>query len=228
MGEKSAVIYMYLLKNGASSIAEISKNTKVKRTTVYEQLDAILRDDYAHQVPRGKRVYYVAEEPKNVLRNYEKKKNSFLQNLEEFNKIYDEVSSKPEVRFYSGQKDIKKPYEEILDSKSPIYGFLSDKFFDNQGRSFFNQVLKKIREKDSKLFDLVENSPAGKRIVKESGYDSFYQAKLLPPEINIKNDMLITKDKVLMVSFENSISVLINSSDMAEFLRSVHKHLWKN
>ena len=68
LSEKEAEIYLTLLSMGSATIDGLSKETKIKRSTVYVQLKALVKKGLIGSRKEGKTVQFVAESPHNLKR----------------------------------------------------------------------------------------------------------------------------------------------------------------
>ena len=74
---KEAKIYLSLLKAGPSLIQEIADLTKIKRTTLYGILKAMVKKGWISISITGKRKKYQAEEPAKILAYLKQKQTDF-------------------------------------------------------------------------------------------------------------------------------------------------------
>ena len=66
---KEAQVYIELLKLREASVAQLSKNTAIKRTSVYYCLDALMKKEIVGQIDKNGKKFYFCEDPKRSLGN---------------------------------------------------------------------------------------------------------------------------------------------------------------
>ena len=71
LSEKAATIYIALLNNRRMTIAQLARESGVKRATCYEYIDALLAKGFLLRQPVGKRIYYSAVNPHKILAELE-------------------------------------------------------------------------------------------------------------------------------------------------------------
>ncbi len=60
---KAAVLYLSLLGTTRLGVAELARDSGIKRATCYEHLEQLLQKGFVTRVPIGKRTYYSAVSP---------------------------------------------------------------------------------------------------------------------------------------------------------------------
>lgn len=228
LSKTESTVYFYILKTGVSSTADVSSGTGIKRSTVVDNIDNLLKKNFLSQTIKGRRKLYLAESPKKVLKSYEENKKSFEGNIEELLMMFNLSTDKPHIEFYLGDKSYE-PFMKISESNSPLHGFVSpDKLFSNTRKSDNKKFLNNIQERGNVLKDIVPNTEAGEGFVSDVKLESVSsrKAKLAPENLDIPVTMLISGDKVAVMSFDNLMGILIKNKEVADFLISIHKYFW--
>ena len=228
---KEALIYLTLIKEGQSSTTMLSSSTKIKRTTIYQHIQSLLEKGFILRRIKGKRTFYTAENPKKMTAIIEKRKQDFINTLPLLTNYYNESYHKPKVELYEGKEEVRKLFLDISDSVAPINAFFSvDKFFKIFNKKQGEKFIKNIKINENTIKDLITTTRKGQEYVSDIKKERarYHKAKLLPKDFNISVDILISGNKVAMVSFDYLMGVLIENKEIADFHNSIHKFLWKN
>ena len=229
--EKESAIYFALLHSGKASPSDLAKATHIRRTTLYQHLETLLSRGFISKTLKGKRILYVPENPKKILDAFEKSKALFAQSAPQIEALYKNARKEPSLRFYEGEKGIVQIFEEISASLVPIDAFFSpEKFFAAVSREDTNNFLRAIEKNQNVLRDLVERDAGSETFMRDvrKNKHAFHKVKLLPKDFSVSVDVLVTGDKVAMISFDNMIGLIVDNAEIAKFHRSTHNFFWKN
>lgn len=229
--EKESRIYMSLLRFGSLSLSDVAKKANVQRTTVYQHLNTLLKKGFVSKILKGKRILYIPENPNKILQEVEHGKKLFTERADEFENLYKSVRHRPSTRLYEGVEGIKTALLEVSSSFLPIEAFFSpEKFFKSVPNDVTKIFLKQIQNKQNVLKDLVEADSVAEdfvlRVKKEQ--NSFHKVKLLPKGFSVSVDVLVTGDKVAIISFDHMTAFVIENPEIALFHRSVHRFFWNS
>lgn len=231
LSNKEALIYKALLLNGKMTISDISRESQVKRATVYQYINSLLLKDFINRMPIGKRMYYLAVNPKSILDNFDKKKKVLEQGIEEMSQLFNESTHKPKVSFYEGKREIRKIYDEIFQSVGDVYSIFPPKsFFSNFSEQEYSEFDLLIKEHSFKSKDLILQQDGIKKVLsirKDNGSKN-QQTKILPENFKSNVDIVICNNKVALISLVNLSAIVIENEDIAEFFRNTHEFFWKN
>jgi HTH-type transcriptional regulator, sugar sensing transcriptional regulator len=229
--EKASRIYLALLQSGALSLSDIAKKTGIQRTTIYQHVNNLLKRGFVSKSIKGKRLLYAPEAPSRILIEAEKGKKLFQDSAADLEALYKAARHRPSTRLYEGAEGINAALLEIGASFAPIDAFFSpEKFFKAVRRSDSNAFLKLIQEHGNVLRDLVEHDAIAEEFVKEvtKDHNSFHKVKLLPKGFTVSVDVLVTGDKVTIISFDHMTAFIVENPEIALFHRSVHKFFWSS
>jgi sugar-specific transcriptional regulator TrmB len=145
-----AKVYLALIRlAGFSKASEISKETGLPRTFIYEILKSLLFKGIATYVIKAGVKYYEAAEPdrlKAILKEKEQKLSSILPALKELKPI---IREKPNTELYEGKEGLKTILEDILKMKpgSVCCSYSSYKIFEVLRFFFPNFIRRRIKGK---------------------------------------------------------------------------------
>jgi len=177
----------------------------------------------------------MANDPKKILsyiekekRNLESKKENVEKFLPELETLYAKSFHKPQVTFYEGKEKLLEAYREMVSTNQDVYTLFSlDHFFTVFSKKENHKLLTLLQASGVKLFDLIERPEVetDQKWMKE--YDSFVKRKVLPKELRFESDLLVTGDRLMLVSFENLVAVIITDRAIADMQRQFLKFIWK-
>lgn len=144
LSEKEATVYLELLRSDVMSGIELSRETGIKKATVYVIIEQLIKRGLVKEVKVGKRIHFHAETPDKFREMYEKERIEIETKLENVNNIISElkaidrrVGERPVVKHYEGRQamldDIKHltsedGYSEKMDYAVYSYDLMSDIF----------------------------------------------------------------------------------------------------
>ena len=189
--EKEIIIYLVILSIGKGNISSIAKKAEIKRTSIYQHIEELLKKDFIYKTITKKRVYYSANNPKKIIsylekekRNLEYKKNDIETILPELKNIYSKSFKKPNIIFLEGKSGILEAYNEITNTWKDIYQIFSPKsFFKLFSFEENHELLMKLKNRDVKLYNFIEKSDKTKERLKKKEYNKFVKNKLLPNDL---------------------------------------------
>jgi len=229
LNSNEAKSFLAILEIGPASISDIAKRAKVKRPTAYYLIEELIKKGFVLKVPSGKRVFYQAIPPKNILNLLEKKKQNISKILPDLEALFYAKPSQPKVRFFEGKEGLKNIYEEMLNTSKKVYTIFSfddflTVFTEKENEDFFNI----IRNAGGMLYDLIKPTPLAKKSVKEEIYrKGITKVKFLPADFKVSIDQLVSGNKVAMISFKSLAGVIIEDQNIADSQKELIKYLWQ-
>ncbi|MEI6649900.1 MAG: helix-turn-helix domain-containing protein [Candidatus Moraniibacteriota bacterium] len=235
LSEKAITVYLAILAIGKGNVSAIARKSGLKRTSLYQYLDELLQRDFLYQTVKGKRVEYAAASPKKLLSSFEKEKRELDRKrasveavIPELEALYSKSFRKPQVTFYEGKERILEAYREMVDTNQDVYTMFSlDHFFTVFTKEENHELLIQLKASGVTLYDLIERPEVetDRRWMKK--YESFVKQKVLPEELRFESDLLVTGDRLFLVSFENLVAVIITDHAIADIQRQFLKYIWK-
>jgi len=226
--KNQANLYLAALKLGKATVSDIARIADIKRTTVYQHIDQLLKNDLIFKTIKGKRIYYLAQKPEKILKKIENKKRRFAKVLPELNSIYSQSSHKPNIRYYEGIEGIREIYNEMTKTSKILYSiFSADKYYANFSEEDGNKFFENIRKNGGILKDMVEKTDEGRQYAKEGYHKELGKVKILPKEFELAVDVLVTGNQVAMISQVNLVGVIVENPEIADFQKNIFKFIWK-
>lgn len=226
-----AKVYMALTVLGSSTIGPIISKAQIASSNVYDILNRLLEKGIISYIMKNKVHHYQAASPQTLLEFLNKKEAEIKEQKESLKKIIPELKRMQQfnphqkAEMFFGQRGLRAAYEKHLIKKS------------RQTENLFLYVHKKrYAEKSDRVYfsllDLYLRVPQ-RGITNEYARTSQFfqqvtQIKTRYADFPIPGQVEICNDSVLLVSWEETIiTILIQSGDIAENIRTYFKEVWK-
>lgn len=229
--EKEAAIYMALLSKRRLSVAELARESNVKRATCYEHLDALSKRGFVRREPVGKRTFYSAVDPQRILSDFKKRAAILEAGVKEMAQIQDEAMDKPRVTFFEGKTEIRRIYEEMFQTVGDTRSIFPPKaFFESFSAQEYDEFDKMITAHVFRSKDLFVNDHFYKRIkeIRAKNGGTAKSDKRLPSWFTCNVDVLIYSKKVALISLRDLSAIVIENADVAELFKNLHEMAWRS
>lgn len=222
-----AKIYISLITIGKGTVSDISKESGLKRPTIYQYIDDLSTKDLIRKTFKGKRMVYFPSDPEKIIAlagRLEKKARDIFPHLES---MFGRSSSKPAIRFYEGKEALRSVYREMTNTSKMLWSlFAAERYFKVFSEKDGNEFLDNVYKNGGEIRDLVLRTPAGVEYVKEDWGGEVTKSKLLPKDFESSVDLLVTGDKFAMISFDSMVAVVIENQEIANIQTQLMKFLW--
>lgn len=229
LNEKEAAIYLALLEVDNASVIDVSKKTKINRSTVYFTLEGLMKKGLVSETQVGKKVHYQAEAPERLETYVERQKVLLTEKSKRLKDIIPELKGiqrkegeRPIIKFFEGREGVVSAYEEFyssLDDKEKggylIYNMdlLNDTYSEDEQERFYQ-----IRANKKVLPTVVYNKKEGDHTFVSKGVRTRLDADKYP----ISADISIVGDKIILSTLGDYISsFIIKSRDIATTISSL-------
>ena len=230
LSEKAATIYLSLLNKRRMTVAELARESGIKRATCYEHIDYLLAKGFVLREPVGKRMFYSAVKAQKILADFKKKTALLEASVEEMAQIQEEATNKPRVVFYEGKREIKNIYEDLFKTIGDVYSiFPAERFFENFTEEEYNEFDKSIGSHALKSKDLFVADRYYKKIKEIRAKNGSFGKldKKLPSSFTSNVDVVVYSDKVALISLRDLSAIVIENRDIADLFKSMHEFIWK-
>ncbi|OGM95106.1 hypothetical protein A2524_03400 [Candidatus Wolfebacteria bacterium RIFOXYD12_FULL_48_21] len=228
--KKEAQIYLALLELGEANIAQITKKSGIKRSTVYEMLDILKKMGLASQGRLKKRTVFYAESPKKIPEALDAKKRAIEEAMPELLSMMNLLDKKPKIKYFDGiaglrevfEDTLRYPDQEILTLFPYPYINLGEDYF--QGHYLPERVKRKIWSR-AIIPDTPENRVFAKYLqenaITTTRFSSDAAFKLFDIEIKIYGG-----NKLGIISYKEDLGLIIESTKVSEGLRAIFETMW--
>jgi len=245
MNERSAKVYIALLRKKDASVPELHKLTGIKQNKLYEVINSLIREGYCSEKKSGNKRFFNAVNPETCI-------NRTLAKIEENLKSGYELKDSL-IDIYNNTENIKEPFEyiEIIHGSDNIHNIYLDimnssklELFSLCRPPFAGTTLKKQKEqfdiyssflkkggKGRTIYEANEDSPpiVFKILKQKSTEDGEFRiAHKLPLKMNIfdKQTVMIADKSTLAGENELSMTV-IKQKTTVEGYYTLMEFLWE-
>lgn len=230
LNEKEAKIYLASLELGLTSVQNIAKKAQIKRSTVYELMENLLKQNLITIVPKGKKRYFLAAEPTHltqVIAHKQKTLNQILPELEALSKV---SPIKPKIRFYEGEEGIKSVYADTIKEGKDLLAFVSvATAYESPLINYLNEQYIKQRTAKKIMAKVIAPDSSLALSYKKRDKVEYRQTKLIAEkDYPFSIEINIYGNKVAFMSFKSNelMGVILESKEIAKTMSLIHKFFW--
>lgn len=236
LSPKEAGVYIALLELAEDTVQNIARKSGVNRATTYVILEKLMRYGLASQMKKGKKTYFVAEDPRelgNILsaqqQEVEARRRLLDDSINMFTAVYNAKRGKPTVRYFEGEDGLialdryrlhETPHEIL--SVSP-FDLLEKRFPKRRQESLSERVNAKI---PSRVIYTHEKGPIDEsehaRVLRQAIY-------LSKDKLPISGPISILPWGIKLYQMESSepYGILIEDEAMARTMQVIFELAWK-
>ncbi len=230
--DKESTVYVCLLSGGEMTADQLAKLSKLNRSTAYVQIKHLSERGLVSTFKRGKKTYFVAESPSNLIRVIAQKKQEMeLQESEvallvpELLKIFGSTVERPTVRVFEGKEGLTSMRNNILEKKPAKLFMITaynqmTKVFTTEELTAFTKKREQAKIESHVLYTL------------ESGNDfkafPFQKLKRIKnKDLTVGSDIYIYGDTVSFASAKDHIvGLTVVNRDIAASMRFLFQGIW--
>ncbi len=222
-------VYLALIHHGRLTVAQLVKRTQIKRSTVYLALGALGAQNFIRQTIIGKRIHYLPEAPATLLRSFDQKRKRIEMQLPDLEAIFKAASTEPVVVTHIGRPAIRSLVERIqsdaLWAKSVFSPDSYYRVFTEKDSLAFASDFKK---RDAKIMSLVPDTSLGRKIIARNVKAGLSRKnRLLPKDVPVSVNSIVSGDTVILISYENVFAVEITNQEIARYFEQQFDTWWE-
>ncbi|OGZ03991.1 MAG: hypothetical protein A2648_00105 [Candidatus Lloydbacteria bacterium RIFCSPHIGHO2_01_FULL_41_20] len=234
LNDKEAAIYLALLQVDNSSVIDISKKTKINRSTIYFVLEGLGKKGLVSEVQVDKKVHYAAEPPERLETFVERQRVILEEQAKRLKDIIPEIKS---IQRESGERPVVKYFEGRNGAISAYSEFYEINKTSNSKKGYFiynRDLLQKVfTENERAKFVKIRT---GKNVdpvsvyTNEDGNFNFgtpgMRARIDNEKYPILADITIIEDRIIASTLGGRVSsILIKSKDIAITIASLVQYI---
>jgi len=216
------------LEIGLSSVQEIAQKAGIHRVTTYDIIEKLIMKDLMGVVNNGKKRYLMAVGPEKFLDSLHYKEQMFAELMPELGALQNKGNNKPKVLYFEGRENVWNAYVDRIrhraDLKENLMYGSSEKLltiFPEEYKKFTTErIALGIRAKI-----IVERSLSG-LIEKKTATNQLREVKFLPEGKKFSANTIIYGDRMMIVSWESMLTVIIEDKNNANNQRVLFNLLW--
>jgi HTH-type transcriptional regulator, sugar sensing transcriptional regulator len=228
--DKEASVYLALLSGGEMTADQLSRSSKLNRSTTYVQIKFLIESGLISTFKRGKKTIFAAESPNNLVRILEHKQQQIeLQKVEvtklvpELLKLFGGSVDRPTVRVFEGKEGLVSMRSAILDQKPDR--LLMVTAYNQMQKIFTTEELKQFTDRREKLGIeswVMYTLPSGDDFVP---FRLQKLKRIKAEELPFGSDMY--NNTVSFASAkEGIVGLTITNQDIANTMRAMYLGLW--
>lgn len=227
--EKETKVYLGLLELGEGGVGEIAQKSGVKRTTVYHILEDLKEKGLVSMNKKGKKTFYMAEDPRSIEQDLKEKQVYFQAILPEILSVANLMEKKPIVRYYEKLEGIKEMYrDELKYPDSEILSWWSESYEIFGDDFFYNHYMPERLEKKIWVRAIASDSEYIKEVQKED-LKNLRKIRIMPntkqnAELEIS---LYGKSKISIKSFQEKFGLIIESKSLYNTMKMMFEFAWQ-
>lgn len=230
MSTHEARVYVACLALGSSSILALSKETGIKRTTVYSIIESLQKSGFIRVEIKGLKRRFSAENPEQVSDLLEIRKQKFKQILPEFSALFHLKEESSTIKYYEGLKSVKSVYNHILEELRPkeYYWAISDtEQWLKEDKAYFEQYPERRAKLniDTRLL-LQDSQEARKRKMYERNFHE--QIKILPQGTSFITNLIVTPHHLTIHQFNPITAIVIENPSIVQMGRELFQIIWNS
>lgn len=229
---RQAKVYLALLQLGSAGAIEIAKATRFKHPTVYDVLDILKEKHLVSESIIGKRKVFSAEDPDNILRAEEERRQTLNNILPDLRALYQDGSSqRPRVRIYSGMDGVKIVDAELLNCRDKEYFYFGGvrEMLQNSSWKHLNDYYHKRISRGIWSNAIRIHGPEGNLNYMQHGEEHLRRIRYLPKPIfeNVAG-LYLYDDRIAVISaLKENYAMIIESRELHVLLKNIWDCMWE-
>ena len=209
--DNEANVYFSLLSLGNTSISRIAQNTEIKRTTVYNTMEALLEKGLVRLELTGLKNTYIPEDPSKLKQILDLRAQKFDALLPDLNALYVNKGVEGSVKQYEGLRAIRVLYTQLLNEvgRGEDYCVITDQEkWLGLDQNFFEKFIEKRAALNLNIKLLFTQSiMAQKHKILEKNFNE--TIKFLPASTRLSINLVITKHKVIIHRLQEPYKAIV-------------------
>jgi len=218
-------VYLNLIQSGKSGVIDISKRTGIHRSNTYDILNKLLEKGIVDQSIENDKKFFYPVDPQDLYDYLKQKEKKLAEIIPEIEKIQNLPYEQRRVTISEGLNSAKNIISHLLDFKEPIYALGASKEFLELIEGFFEEFHRQRIKRKIVLKSILEIDAM--KYIKRLNQMDYTEARYLPSNSS-KTLTYICKDKVIILIWENSVSVItIENTSTSESYKNYFNILWE-
>jgi len=230
--ENESKVYLAALESGEATVAQIAQKAHLKRTTVYDTLDA-LKERGIVSVIKRKGTHVVSPlAPQNLIDRFKRSATMAESLLPQLMEMAYASPLKPRMRFYEGVEGLQEILREMSYSRQQTVGFSDYAQMPPELFKFIRkEVVPRRRERNNSIRLILPRNARNLEVQKED--DIHYGEHRLvefPKNINHIEILLFDFTKIGFLSFnpKERFGVVLDSEAIHTTMRNMFELMWLN
>jgi HTH-type transcriptional regulator, sugar sensing transcriptional regulator len=224
-------IYLAALELGEATVSDLAHKTEMPRTSVQEVLINMQKRGMVSSYSRQNHKFWIAENPEKLFVALKENEEAFKNILPELQALRPHSEGKPQVKVYSGVKEIKLIMDDMINTKHHILALISwDDWVEFFGKDYIEDYIERRRTHFLKIRIITPRTPLTEKL-KSIDEKELRQTRFLSGDINLKRiNNFIYGDKIAIISLNKKepTGILIEDSDVVYGNTLYFENLWNS
>jgi sugar-specific transcriptional regulator TrmB len=238
LNDKEAQVYLVLLTKGPQTPLELSRNTKLNRTTIYRLMENMKEVGFVEEILDQKSTKFEASSPSKLGMLLTRKemeleglKTNYSKLISDLSVIEHNPASSTKVIYFRSKSGLQQLLWNTLKagkSENVGYGYLN--WNESVGKPFAEKLRQECVNRKLYAREILNTIDRDRGFTQVTHYFDFYQNRYLPPKIlEIKHDTYIYNDVFAFYHFlQNELfGIEIHNAEIAKTQRQIFEILWK-
>jgi HTH-type transcriptional regulator, sugar sensing transcriptional regulator len=228
---KKADVYLACLEIGGATAYLIAKKTGLKRPTVYDIVNQLIKEGLVHKALRGNIKHYSPADPEVLWHRAREKERKIRFIMDDLQNLYNAPKTKPFIRYFEGEEGIKEMYEDSLRSckkGDEILAYVGEDVYRDMPEYLEDYIQRRV-EKNIRIRGIYKKSLLAGKFM-EKNREQLREVKILSEqEMPFSNETDIYKNKIAIASYGvEMFGMIIESEEIARSQKAIFELLWKN
>lgn len=221
-------LYLAAVELGEAPVQEVAARAGLARTTAYDVLERLEREELIRIEERQGRRYVVAEDPVGMLQRLELRRQVIGDLMPQIRSLYNRAKGKPQIRFYEGEEGVRTVLWDTLNCQSGVLrGILSmGELIETPGLEEMDAYIAERVQRGITLRVLRSRSKDTERIWPSTAQD-LRELRYAPEAAVLGVTQYVYDDKVAIISSKReNYGLVIESEDFARLQSVLFETLW--
>ncbi len=228
--DKKSKVYMALLDTGEATASEIAKKAGLKRTTVYNILPELISESLISSTKHKGKKYFYIDSPKDIKMQMEYRLSQVDNLIKKLLPFHSLTHDKPSLKIHEGIHGLEKTYQDVVETLAPgemhrAYLGASEMYQDIHSDLIAKWA--KVRVNRNCPTRMITNDNATARNWLKTQKQDKRDIKIVKNLTHLNGELKIYGNKIALTSYkEDYLTIVLESKDMANVLRSMFDMLW--
>lgn len=231
--EKEAAIYVSLLELGTSVVSEVSKKSKINRSTSYVLLESLSKKGLVSISLQQNMRYYTPAPPERLVQLIDERVKHDTQLLGQIRNLLPELKSmfngigpKPKVSYFEGAEGIRSVYEDTLTSAETILAYASIENMHTALPDYFPDYYRRRARRGIHIRSIHPDTPASRERINFDREEA-RESVLVPADAyNFSPEINIYDNKITFMSLREKFGLIIESAELANAMKKAFELSW--
>ena len=230
LDKKEARVYLAGLELGATSVLELSRRTKLPRTTLYPVLEKLKGRGVFREGKKKSTTVYIAEGPQRLLEKMRDRQLAVEQCVPGLEVLQETAHGGPGVTFYEGTEGFKRLWKQLYNSGVTEYRMITTGtgLLDYVKEPYLvNRIIEERKQRGIKSLQLIRDSKDAKKIIERDSHE-LRESRVLPANVALPATVIIFADQVAFITTrrENTM-IILASGDVATTYKTLFDLVWE-